>query len=305
MYIDQYENIFNLENTKDDTKDIFDIGEEIDFRDVFPSFDGSSNTRTSPHHFLLDTSAKNPFEKEIDERQRPSLLCALSVKADKDTSCYIDWSKQVNEAKPMTSISKPEMLAQQCDEPISLNIEIRRSKRSKKIVSYAVDNIESSSIEESKETPDELAKDQDTIEPLDHYLEDDYDSCVSSKKQVRWAKDQDGLLFSAFHSLCTKLKQDPSVFKTLKGRMTKGQISLLHALKKDTCWKGTIYCLLTRVKKVINKDSFTARDIRKLRKLLKLEKKGYTTIEAIHENFPGISIEKIYEYKRENMKFVL
>ena len=70
-------------------------------------------------------------------------------------------------------------------------------------------------------------------------------------------------------------------------------------VKEQHSWKGTIYVLMNRIRKIVKASSFTARDIRLLKRLLKEENQNSISMEEVHSHFPGKTMEQILEFRRE------
>ena len=63
-------------------------------------------------------------------------------------------------------------------------------------------------------------------------------------------------------------------------------------------WKGTAGTCLKRLQKMCNKNTFSYRETRTLKRMLKLVNKNKMTIEQVLEHFPGRTVETIEEFKK-------
>lgn len=63
-------------------------------------------------------------------------------------------------------------------------------------------------------------------------------------------------------------------------------------------WRGDVSTLNERIKKRLQEGNFTAREQRKLKKLLKSNEKGQITIKEIATHFPGKTEEHVAEFKK-------
>jgi hypothetical protein len=70
----------------------------------------------------------------------------------------------------------------------------------------------------------------------------------------------------------------------------------LEQLKKKHDWKGDIYSLRERIRRRLSETGFTAREQRRLRRMLKSYQKGIITIEEIAKKFPGKTEGQIIQY---------
>ena len=122
----------------------------------------------------------------------------------------------------------------------------------------------------------------------------------SDEPETRWSKDDDIVLYSAFKSLIAQHNLDEEDFYNLRGRMTLKVREVLASLLVQCQWRGHIYSLKTRITKIMKSKNFTAREIRKLKRLLKLEKKGTITMSYVLEQFPGKTLKTIQKYQRKH-----
>ena len=72
----------------------------------------------------------------------------------------------------------------------------------------------------------------------------------------------------------------------------------LNRLKNLSNWRGTFVELHARIIKILKSSHFTAREIRVLKRLLKLEERGEITMESVLESLPGKSLDSIIQYKQ-------
>jgi len=110
---------------------------------------------------------------------------------------------------------------------------------------------------------------------------------------MRWSKAQDITLFEAFKKLLKGRKMALSKFRTLKGKMTTNQRTLLFDLKEESHWRGNIYSLLGRLKKIMAQSTFTAREIRLLKRLVKTQWNETIDFKQILTNFPGRAMKDL------------
>ena len=87
---------------------------------------------------------------------------------------------------------------------------------------------------------------------------------------------------------------------TRKAGCLKLNKKILLWIKEQHHWKGNIYILIKRIKKIVNSQTFTAREVRLLKKLLKYHKKKRMSIEKVLVYFPGKSIDQIIEFKSKS-----
>ena len=97
---------------------------------------------------------------------------------------------------------------------------------------------------------------------------------------------------------------DIRLFKIIKSELTYSTLTLEHLKKKTRSialeykklletliikaeWKGTIYELRIRIRKVLNNPKLTCRDIRRLKPLLRKHYEGKVSREELLDNFPG------------------
>ena len=118
---------------------------------------------------------------------------------------------------------------------------------------------------------------------------------------TRWSKDDDVVLFRAFKDLIAQRNLTEADFYGLRGRMPEAEKDVLAALVIECNWKGHVYSLRTRIQKIMKSQDFTARETRRLKRLLKLERKGIVPLNYVAEQFPGKSLDTIEMYRQMYM----
>ena len=113
----------------------------------------------------------------------------------------------------------------------------------------------------------------------------------------RWSKEHDVCMFKEINKLLPSTSITLNSLKVKSGKMSSEMTWLLKETKQAIAWKGTIYDLRKRIYKVLTSAKFTARDIRKAKKLIKLTKKGKLSEQELLENFPGKTLAQIYSLR--------
>lgn len=109
----------------------------------------------------------------------------------------------------------------------------------------------------------------------------------------RWDKKDNIRLFKIIKS---KLLHFDLTMKDLKKTVRKispEYKQLLEVLKIEAGWKGSIYELRIRIRKVLNNPKLTVRDIRRLKPLLNQYYEGEVTREELLDNFPGKTFSQL------------
>ena len=115
---------------------------------------------------------------------------------------------------------------------------------------------------------------------------------------TRWSKVDDVILYRAFKRLNALYNLDETDFFDVRGRMSEAMREVLCTLVVECNWKGHIYSLRTRIQRIMKSQAFTARESRKLKRLLKLERKGTIPFSYVIEQFPGKPVETIEMYRQ-------
>ena len=106
-------------------------------------------------------------------------------------------------------------------------------------------------------------------------------------------------MFKTFWDLTQEVGIPLEDFLIKDRRIPKPKREILLKVKELHNWKGTIYVLANRIKKIMKTSKFTARDIRLLKRLLREESWGMITIDQVHDNFPGKSLSQILSFRSE------
>lgn len=86
----------------------------------------------------------------------------------------------------------------------------------------------------------------------------------------------------------------------IQGKIPKNLRKLMNRIKSESNWRGTLVELKARINKIIRTQTFTERDIRKLKRLLRKKNAGgEVSLEFIQSQFPGKTQDQILEYERE------
>ena len=120
---------------------------------------------------------------------------------------------------------------------------------------------------------------------------------VIYKQKWRWSKQEDIKLFRVIKDLSLKINFDFSKTKLERGKICKQHRKLFKELKIKAEWKGTLVELKDRIRKITSATKFTARDIRVLKRYLTKEAKGEISMDQVHEQFPGKTLEQVFEFK--------
>ena len=116
-------------------------------------------------------------------------------------------------------------------------------------------------------------------------------------KKLRWRVKDDIKMFHIFKRNISLLGYSTQEFLGPIKSVSKSYKHVLKALIKDCGWRGKSGCLLKRIRKLLKKNDFSTREIRKLKKLIRENIKGLVTIEKIAEQFPGKTVDQINEFK--------
>jgi hypothetical protein len=119
---------------------------------------------------------------------------------------------------------------------------------------------------------------------------------TTSNSKTRWKFEQDVLLVKVLKELLPSTNITGRDLMKGKGRMSIQFKQLMTACKQKAEWKGTIYELRSRISKKLNRTKFTAREERKVKRLLRLYLDGQINLELLLESFPWKSQEQIFQY---------
>jgi len=105
-------------------------------------------------------------------------------------------------------------------------------------------------------------------------------------------------MYQRFCFLCEQQGFEISEFWVKEEELKPSHILLLKTLSKEIDWnKKRFKRLVTKIRNFeVNKNTFSAREVKLLRKLVNLQKsKGYTNFEEVKYYFPCKTIETIYK----------
>ena len=129
-----------------------------------------------------------------------------------------------------------------------------------------------------------------------------YQTPIEDLYRNRWNKTDDIILYQNFKQLLQYYRDQTSIY-TLNSNSDSifGEI-FYEDLKKISNWRGSIAHLKRRLIKIENNREFTFREIRVLKKLLKLFNKDRVSLDYVHAHFPGKSLETIIDFNNSFMK---
>ena len=140
---------------------------------------------------------------------------------------------------------------------------------------------------EVEENHQESNDDQNPAEAQDLLESNEISENVSRTRIDRWTKEDDILMFQVASALVEQDGISIDQIANISGKIPKTFRKLMNKIKQESNWRGTLVELKTRIRKIIHTQSFTERDIRKLKRLLKQQLNGNVTLEFIQEQFPG------------------
>jgi hypothetical protein len=146
----------------------------------------------------------------------------------------------------------------------------------------------------------QVGKEKDYNAMIDEIPEPNFErvkQTESFRSCPRWSKECDVLMFKEINKLLPSTSITLEDLKVKSGKLTSEISRLLKKTKQAIHWKGTIYELRKRICKVLTCTKFTARDIRKAKKLIRLTKKGKISEQELVDNFPGKSLAEIYNLR--------
>jgi UDP-2,3-diacylglucosamine pyrophosphatase LpxH len=112
-------------------------------------------------------------------------------------------------------------------------------------------------------------------------------------------------MFKLLNQTCKEKGINPSEFWVEDKKIWAAHKDILCKIRLETNWKGTKNELLRRIRKVALKSSFSAREVKLLRKLVNEQKKnGYTNFEEIQYYFPGKTVEMMEEKYNEKYSYL-
>lgn len=118
----------------------------------------------------------------------------------------------------------------------------------------------------------------------------------------RWSKNNDQKMFLTLRKLCREHGIQQEEFGVFSSRLSKPKKSILLQIKHLHNWRCDIYTLRDRILKRMQETSFTAREQRKLKRLLKLEKKGIVNLDFIVDQFAGKTLNQVIAFKNKLSK---
>lgn len=122
---------------------------------------------------------------------------------------------------------------------------------------------------------------------------------ITPNVKTRWSKEKDIEMYKQFYRKMRSYGYTIEDFKNNKEKLTKRKRKFLRELKATSGWKCTYQELYKRICRVLTTTHFTARDERRLRRLLRQEIKGKITLERVLEHFPGKTMEQIVKFKED------
>lgn len=156
---------------------------------------------------------------------------------------------------------------------------------------------------EVEENHHESNDDQNPAEAQDLLESNEISENVSRTRIDRWTKEDDILMFQVASALVEQDGISIDQIANISGKIPKTFRKLMNKIKQESNWRGTLVELKTRIRKIIHTQSFTERDIRKLKRLLKQQLSGNVTLEFIQEQFPGKTLSQILNFRREFLGF--
>ena len=156
---------------------------------------------------------------------------------------------------------------------------------------------------EVEENHQESNDDQNPAEAQDLLESNEISENVSRTRIDRWTKEDDILMFQVASALVEQDGISIDQIANISGKIPKTFRKLMNKIKQESNWRGTLVELKTRIRKIIHTQSFTERDIRKLKRLLKQQLNGNVTLEFIQEQFPGKTLSQILNFRREFLGF--
>lgn len=156
---------------------------------------------------------------------------------------------------------------------------------------------------EVDENHNESNDDQNPAEAQDLLESNEISENVSRTRIDRWTKEDDILMFQVASALVEQDGISIDQIANISGKIPKTFRKLMNKIKQESNWRGNLVELKTRIRKIIHTQSFTERDIRKLKRLLKQQLSGNVTLEFIQEQFPGKTLSQILNFRREFLGF--
>mmetsp|Transcript_12842 Transcript_12842/g.14687 ORF Transcript_12842/g.14687 Transcript_12842/m.14687 type:complete len:259 (-) Transcript_12842:119-895(-) len=164
------------------------------------------------------------------------------------------------------------------------------------------------------EKPKGITSSNDTSEPMETTAEfhneltnrasdeDAEDACSSSKRgKNRWSKKNDRVMFKIAIEQAALAGVNIEQIARIPGKIQcKATRALLNSIKAHSNWTGTLVELKKRIVKITTAEKFTDREVRILKKLIKMEKRGQITMAFLLEQFPGKTIDHVIEFKKQN-----
>lgn len=121
----------------------------------------------------------------------------------------------------------------------------------------------------------------------------------SPNRQNRWSKAHDRALFLTLQDLTKEFGLTLQDFAKIEKRVPPLKKQILEKLTELHDWRGDIYSLRNRIQKRLLEVSFTAREQRVLKRLLKKEDQGQIPFEKIVDHFPGKTFQQVLFFKEK------
>ena len=113
----------------------------------------------------------------------------------------------------------------------------------------------------------------------------------------RWNLNDDIMMFQMFKNMASQNGLSTQSFLGPIKPVLKAHKHFLKSLMDQTNWKGKLNNLLKRIQKLLKSDSFSSRDIRRLKKLIRMNIKGQASYDEILKQFPGKTMQQIQKFK--------
>lgn len=121
----------------------------------------------------------------------------------------------------------------------------------------------------------------------------------NSNRPNRWSKAHDRALFLTLQDLTKEYGLTLQEFAKIEKRLPPLKKQILEKLTELHNWRGDIYWLRNRIQKRLLEVSFTAREQRVLKRLLKDEVQGSIPLEQIVAHFPGKTLQQVLFFKEK------
>lgn len=122
----------------------------------------------------------------------------------------------------------------------------------------------------------------------------------SSSKEIRWRKEDDKKLFSAYRNLWRQSMLNLRDVLSQPLRKNKDHKALMEEVARRVGWKGKLSMLLRRLKKILNDNWLSVREKQDLTRMFKTQaKEGKLDWESILKEFPGKNLIYIKEFWKD------